>query len=86
MENVPTTELSDSDFTNGEINILDLLVKSSLAPSKSEARRNVQQGGVTVDGEKVTDPSAVIKADDIREKGGVMVRRGKKAYRKVTVS
>ncbi|MBQ1546309.1 MAG: tyrosine--tRNA ligase [Clostridia bacterium] len=86
MENVPKSELTDGDFTNGEINILDLLVKSSLAPSKSEARRNVQQGGVTVDGEKITDVSAVLKAEDIREKGGIMVRRGKKAYKKVTVS
>ncbi len=83
--NVPTVTLSDADFNNGELNILDLLVKAGLAPSKSEARRNVQQGGVSVDGEKVTDVSAAVKADDIKAKDGVMVRRGKKAYRKVVI-
>ena len=83
--NVPTVTLSDADFNNGELNILDLLVKAGLAPSKSEARRNVQQGGVSVDGEKVTDVSAAVKANDIKAKDGVMVRRGKKAYRKVVI-
>ena len=84
-ENVPTVTLSDDDFTDGALNILDLLVKAGLAPSKSEARRNVQQGGVSVDGEKVSDPAAAVSADDIRAKDGVMVRRGKKAYRKVII-
>ena len=84
MENVPTTELAPEDFTDGGINILDLLVRATLAPSKSEARRNVQQGGVTVDGEKVTDVNTVIKSDSIGE-NGIMVRRGKKAYRKIIV-
>ncbi len=82
-ENMPTTELSDSDFTNGKINILDLLVKSTLAPSKSEARRNVVQGGVTVDGEKVSDVAFEITADEISAKGEVVVKRGKKAFRKI---
>ena len=85
LENVPTTKLDESDFTDGEINILDLLVKASLAPSKSEARRNVQQGGVSIDGEKITDVSAAVSMDNIREKGSIMVRRGKKAYKKITV-
>ena len=85
MENVPTTELADSDFADGSINILDLLVRSGLAPSKSEARRNVQQGGVSVDGEKITDLGAAVTADSIRENGGIMVKRGKKAYKKITV-
>jgi len=82
-ENMPTTELSDSDFTDGKINIVDLLVKASLAPSKSEARRNVMQGGVTVDGEKVSDTAFEISCDDIAAKGEIVVKRGKKAFRKI---
>jgi len=82
-ENMPTTELSDSDFTDGKINIVDLLVKASLAPSKSEARRNVVQGGVTVDGEKVSDVAFEITADEISAKGEIVVKRGKKAFRKI---
>ncbi len=82
-DNIPTTELSDSDFTDGKITILDLLVKAELAPSKSEARRNVQQGGVSIDGEKVTDVNAAITSEFIREKGSIVVKRGKKAFRKI---
>ena len=80
---IPTTELSDSDFNDGRINILDLLVKAGLAPSKSEARRNVQQGGVSVDGEKITDVAAEFTADYIREKGDIVAKRGKKAFRRI---
>ena len=80
---IPTTELSDSDFNDGRINILDLLVKAGLAPSKSEARRNVQQGGVSVDGEKITDVAAEFMADSIREKGDIVAKRGKKAFRRI---
>ena len=82
-DNMPTTELSDSDFTDGRINILDLLVKSTLAPSKSEARRNVVQGGVTVDGEKVSDVAFELSCEDITSKGEIVVKRGKKAFRKI---
>ncbi len=82
---IPTTELSDSDFTDGKINIIDLLVKAGLAPSKSEARRNVQQGGVSVDGEKITDVNAEFAADYILEKGSIVAKRGKKAFRKIKI-
>ena len=85
LENVPTVELCEADFTDGSIVILDLLVKAGLAPSKSEARRNVTQGGVTVDGEKVTDINAVVSLEMAKRDDGVMVRRGKKAYKKVVV-
>ena len=80
---IPTTELSENDFTDGKINILDLLVKAGLAPSKSEARRNIQQGGVSVDGEKIADVNAEFTADYIREKGSIVVKRGKKAFRRI---
>lgn len=85
MDNIPTSEFSEDDFTDGSIGILDLLVKSELAPSKSEARRNVQQGGVSVDGEKITDVNAAISLDILREKGEIVVKRGKKAFRKVKI-
>ena len=85
-DNIPTTELKAEDFTDGKINIMDLLVKAELAPSKSEARRNVTQGGVSVDGEKVADPKADISADDISSKGEIVVKRGKKAFRKIKLA
>lgn len=85
MDNIPTIELSENDFTDGSIGILDLLVKSELAPSKSEARRNVQQGGVSVDGEKITDVNAAISLELLQEKGEIVVKRGKKAFRKVKI-
>lgn len=86
MDNIPTSELSAADFSDGAIGILDLIVKAELAPSKSEARRNVQQGGVSVDGEKVTDVNAVITLESVKEKGEIVVKRGKKAFRRVKVT
>ena len=78
---VPTTELTDADLADGQLDILSLLVKSGLCASKSEARRNVQQGGVTVEEQKVTDIAACYDADTLRK--GLMVRRGKKNFNKV---
>ena len=78
---VPTTELSEADLIDGSLDILSLLVKSGLCASKSEARRNVQQGGVTVEDQKVTDIAALYDADTLRK--GLMVRRGKKNFNKV---
>ena len=78
---VPTTELSEADLVDGSLDILTLLVKSGLCASKSEARRNVQQGGVTVEDQKVTDSAALYDADTLRK--GLMVRRGKKNFNKV---
>ena len=78
---VPTTELTDADLIDGSLDILSLLVKSGLCASKSEARRNVQQGGVTVEDQKVTDIAALYDADTLRK--GLMVRRGKKNFNKV---
>nr|WP_314462043.1 tyrosine--tRNA ligase [uncultured Clostridium sp.] len=80
-ENMPVCELSEADFTDGSVDILTILQKSGLAPSRSEARRNVEQGGVTVDGDTVND----IKASYTREQlaDGAVVRRGKKKFVKV---
>ena len=80
--NMPTAELDSADFTDGKIDILTVLVKSGLVPSKSEARRAVQQGGVAMDGEKVEDIKAEYAAEVFAGEGRVL-RRGKKNFRKV---
>ena len=82
--NMPTAELEESDFTDGSIDILTLLVKSGLVPTKSEARRAVEQGGVSVDGEKITDIKAVLNVAQF-EGEGIVLKRGKKNFRKVTM-
>ena len=81
---MPTAELTEEDFTDGKIDILTMLVKSGLVPSKSEARRAVQQGGVAVDGEKVADIYAVFVKDALTG-DGVVIKKGKKNFRKVVV-
>ena len=78
---IPQTELSESDFVNGELDICSLLVLSGLVPSKSEARRAIDQGGVAVDDVKVTDSKATFKYADLTD--GKVFRRGKKAFRKI---
>ena len=81
---MPTVTLTDDDFTDDQIGILTLLVKADLAPSNAEARRNVQQGGVTFDGEKVTDPKTMISRDTFDAEGKVL-KRGKKKFCKVVL-
>lgn len=80
--NMPSTELSAEDLTEGTIAVLDLMVKSKLAPSKGEARRLVQQGGVEVDGEKVTDLTAVCTKEQLSGEG-VVIKKGKKVFHRV---
>ncbi|MCD8088663.1 MAG: tyrosine--tRNA ligase [Oscillospiraceae bacterium] len=80
-EEAPVTELSQDDLKDGGIDIKQLLVKSGLCASNSEARQNIFQGGVTCDGEKVTDLFLVVPEAKLRS--GVLLRRGKKSYRKV---
>ncbi len=80
-ENMPTVTLEDGDFTDGVIDILGLLVKSSLASSRSEARRAVEQGGVSVDGEKVADIKAAYGMDAFTD--GMVLKKGKKNFRKI---
>lgn len=82
---MPVAELSSEDFDeDGNIGILTLLVKAGLASSNGEARRNVQQGGVSVDGEKVTEPKSIINKDNITE-DGIVLKRGKKKFMKIVV-
>ena len=80
--NMPTAELADEDFTDGKIDILTLLAKSGLVPSKSEGRRAVQQGGVAMEGEKVEDIMVTFAKEDFEGEGKVL-RRGKKNFRKI---
>ena len=82
--NIPTTELEECDCGENGIDILSLLVKSGLCPSKSEARRAVQQGGVSVNDEKVTEISKCFCVDDLCGEG-IVIRRGKKAYNRVVI-
>ena len=81
--NAPTTELSEADLSDGTVDIMTLLVKTGLCPSKSDARRNVQQGGVSVDDVKVTDIGASFTAEQL--KAGILVKRGKKNFQKVVL-
>ena len=81
--NMPTTTLTDDDFTDGKIGLLDLLVIAGLAPSKGEGRRLVQQGGVSVDDEKISDVSLQIEKEKIAN--GIIIKKGKKVFHKVTL-
>ena len=79
----PTTELTEADLADGAIDVLTLLVKTGLCASKSDARRNVQQGGVSADDKKITDIAAVFTADELR--AGILLKRGKKNFQKVVL-
>jgi len=82
--NMPTTELTDADFENGSINILSMLVAAKLCPSRGEARRLVQQGGVAVNDVKVDSIDAAYTREQLSG-DGVIVKKGKKVFHKVIV-
>ena len=84
MSNVPSTTLTEADLTDGSIGILDLMLKCKLAPSKKEARRLVEQGGVTVNDQKVSDVNAAYTADQLSG-DGLMIRKGKKVFHKASL-
>ena len=81
---MPTTELTEADLTDGNIDILDILVKSGLVKSRSEGRRAVEQGGVSVDGDKVDDFRKLYAGEDLGGEG-IVVKRGKKNFKRVLV-
>ena len=83
-DNMPTVELSAEDFADGDLDIMGLLIKAGLCESRGDARRNVQQGGVSVADEKVSDIATKYAADFFAG-DGVVVRRGKKKFVKVVV-
>ena len=80
---MPTTELTEAQLTDGRIAILDLMMACKLAPTRSEARRLVQQGGVLADDEKVSGIDVCFTAEQLRR--GVKLRKGKKVYHKATL-
>ncbi len=80
---IPTKEIDSTLLVDGKADILSLLVAAELVPSRSEARRAVEQGGVTADGEKVADIRASF--DEATLRGGVVLRRGKKNYKKIVL-
>ena len=82
-ENMPSTELTDEDFQEGSIDLITMLVKTGLVPSRSEGRRAIEQGGVSIDGEKITDIKHTVKKEDFNE--GMVLKRGKKKFHKVCV-
>ncbi|MBP0989799.1 MAG: tyrosine--tRNA ligase [Oscillospiraceae bacterium] len=82
-ENMPSTELSESDFTDGKIAVADLLVKTGIAPSKGEAKRLIQQGGISINGEKIDNITADIGKEKFSE--NVIIKKGKKIYHKAVI-
>ena len=82
---MPTTELSEEDFDKeGKIDLITLLVKAELVPSRSEGRRAIQQGGVSIDGEKLTDIYHTVEKDAFAG-DGIVLKRGKKKFKKICV-
>ena len=79
-DNMPTTELTADDLTDGKISVLDMMLKAGLIPSKGEGRRLVQQGGVSINDSKVTDPNFALTKEDFAEK--VILKKGKKVFNK----
>ncbi|MCM1126528.1 MAG: tyrosine--tRNA ligase [Lachnospiraceae bacterium] len=81
---MPTTEISEEDFTDGVIDMITVLCKAGLVPSRSEGRRAIEQGGVTLGNDKVTDVRAAF-GKDVFAGEGIVVKRGKKNFRKVVL-
>ena len=83
-ENMPTTEISEADFTDGKILVSDLLVLSKLAPSKGEAKRLMMQGGITVNGEKMDKIDSFVTREAFNDE--VIVKKGKKSFQKIVIA
>ena len=81
-DNMPTTELTDEDFTDGAVDVITLLVKTGLVPSRSEGRRAIEQGGVSLGGVTVSDVKQTVSRESLQGEGMVL-KRGKKKFNKV---
>lgn len=84
-QDMPSTVLTSEDFTDGAVTVVELLLKTKLCPSKSEARRLVMQGGVMVDDVKVSKPDEAVTKAQLEKKGFVVVKKGKKTFHKVSL-
>lgn len=82
ISKIPSTKLEDADFADGGITIVDLLVKSGLVPSKSEARRAIEQGGVEAGGKKVSDIGLKFLREELKGEG-IILKKGKKTFNRV---
>ncbi len=82
--NMPTTELTNDDLTDGKIGVLDMMLKAGLIASKGEGRRLVQQGGVSINDQKITDPAYTLSASDFENE--IILRKGKKVYNKFVLN
>jgi tyrosyl-tRNA synthetase len=80
--NMPQTTIEDDDLEDGKITVLAMMIKAEMIKSNGEGRRLIQQGGVSVNGEKVVDVFRTVTADDLAE--GVIIKKGKKVFRKFT--
>ena len=83
-ENMPVAELTDADFTDGAIDLISMLVKAELVGSRNEGRRAIEQGGVTLDGNKISDVKFAVTKDQFTA-DGMVLKRGKKKFKKVVV-
>ncbi len=83
LAEMPSTEITADDFTDGKIAVLDLLLKAGLIPSKGEGRRLIQQGGVSVNEQKVVDPFLTYTADDFAD--DFVIKKGKKVFHKIVL-
>ena len=84
-DNMPSTTFTASDFADGQLGILDMLMKANLAPSKKEGRRLVEQGGISVNDVKITDPTEQFTAENFKD-GFIIVKKGKKVFHKIVLS
>ena len=82
---LPSAQIKEEDLTDGNIDLISLLVNSGLANTRSEARRAIEQGGVAIDGEKVTDIKFLIPVEKLQGEG-IVLKKGKKNFRKVTMA
>ena len=82
--NTPSTEISKDELQDGSIDVISLLVRSELVKSRSDGRRAVEQGGVSIDGEKISDVKATVDEDRLAE--GILLKKGKKNFRKITLA
>ena len=83
IKDMPSTTLSDNDFTDGNISVLDMMLKAELIPSKGEGRRLIQQGGVSINEKKVTDPNRSISKDELTD--GIVLKKGKKVHHRFLI-
>ena len=82
--NMPTTTVEDADFEDGKITVLSLMIKAGMIKSNGEGRRLIQQGGISVNDEKITDVFTAVSKDDIAN--GIVVKKGKKVFHKFTLA